>query len=166
MIVLYDRLCGPVARVSGYRSRGPGSIPGAIRFSEKWWVWNGIYSASWVWLRSYLNGKSSGIGSRNPRLTVVWIRCADHATPSIRKSLHSPTSSGRSVGRVRLRTKVTKFSLDCSLQRSFEIFSLRWKLNSYTRNLCRIASSSCNVFVTFTYFNRNWSRLINLSMCQ
>jgi hypothetical protein len=21
--------------------RGPGSIPGATRFSEKWWVWNG-----------------------------------------------------------------------------------------------------------------------------
>jgi hypothetical protein len=29
------RLCGPVVRVSGYRSRGPGSIPGANRISEK-----------------------------------------------------------------------------------------------------------------------------------
>jgi hypothetical protein len=28
-------LCGLVVRVPGYRSRGPGSIPGAIRFSEK-----------------------------------------------------------------------------------------------------------------------------------
>jgi hypothetical protein len=28
-------LCGLVFRVPGYRSRGPGSIPGAIRFSEK-----------------------------------------------------------------------------------------------------------------------------------
>jgi hypothetical protein len=28
----------------------------------------------------------SGSGSRKPRLTVVGIRCADHATPSIRKS--------------------------------------------------------------------------------
>jgi hypothetical protein len=26
---------------SGYRSRGPGSIPGTTRFSEKYWVWNG-----------------------------------------------------------------------------------------------------------------------------
>jgi hypothetical protein len=30
-----DRLCGLVIRVPGYRSRGPGSIPGATRFSEK-----------------------------------------------------------------------------------------------------------------------------------
>jgi hypothetical protein len=32
---LLDRLCGLVLRVPGYRSRGPGSIPGATRFSEK-----------------------------------------------------------------------------------------------------------------------------------
>jgi hypothetical protein len=30
-----DRLCGLMARVPGYRSRDPGSIPGATRFSEK-----------------------------------------------------------------------------------------------------------------------------------
>jgi hypothetical protein len=30
-----DRLCGLVVRVSDYRSRGPGLIPGATRFSEK-----------------------------------------------------------------------------------------------------------------------------------
>jgi hypothetical protein len=30
-----DRLCGLVIRVPDYRSRGPGSIPGATRFSEK-----------------------------------------------------------------------------------------------------------------------------------
>jgi hypothetical protein len=30
-----DRLCGLVASVPRYRSRGPGSIPGATRFSEK-----------------------------------------------------------------------------------------------------------------------------------
>jgi hypothetical protein len=31
----YDRLCGLVVRVLGYRSGGPGSIPGITRFSEK-----------------------------------------------------------------------------------------------------------------------------------
>jgi hypothetical protein len=31
-----DRLCGRVVRVPGYRSRGPGPIPGDTRFSEKW----------------------------------------------------------------------------------------------------------------------------------
>jgi hypothetical protein len=30
-----DRLCGLVVRVPGYRSRDPGSIPGATRCSEK-----------------------------------------------------------------------------------------------------------------------------------
>jgi hypothetical protein len=38
-----DRLCGLV--VPGCRSRGPGSIPVATRFSEKYWVWNGVHSA-------------------------------------------------------------------------------------------------------------------------
>jgi hypothetical protein len=31
----FDRLCGPMVRVPGYRSRGPGSIPGATRFFDK-----------------------------------------------------------------------------------------------------------------------------------
>jgi hypothetical protein len=35
LMLSYDRLCGIVVRVPGYRSRGPGSIPGATRFSEK-----------------------------------------------------------------------------------------------------------------------------------
>jgi hypothetical protein len=30
-----DRICGLVVRVLGYRSGGPGSIPGTTRFSEK-----------------------------------------------------------------------------------------------------------------------------------
>jgi hypothetical protein len=40
-------------------------------------------------------------------LTTMGIRFADHATPSISKklALTSPTSGGRSVGIVRLRTK-------------------------------------------------------------
>jgi hypothetical protein len=38
-------LYGLVGRVPGYRSRGSGSIPGPVRFSEKW-VWNRAHSAS------------------------------------------------------------------------------------------------------------------------
>jgi hypothetical protein len=48
-----DRLCGLVVRVLGYRSGGPGSIPGTTR-KKKWWVWNGVHSASGVQLRNYL----------------------------------------------------------------------------------------------------------------
>jgi hypothetical protein len=43
---MFDRLCGPVFRVPGYRFRGPGSIPVTTRFTEKYWVWNGVHSAS------------------------------------------------------------------------------------------------------------------------
>jgi hypothetical protein len=35
-MTLKDRLCGLVVRVPGYGFRGPGSIPGATRYSEKW----------------------------------------------------------------------------------------------------------------------------------
>jgi hypothetical protein len=41
-----DRLCGLAVRVPGCRSRGPGSIPGATRFTEKQWVWNGVHLVS------------------------------------------------------------------------------------------------------------------------
>jgi hypothetical protein len=60
-----------------------------------------------------LQWKSSGSESRKSRLTAVGIRCADHATLSIRKmlALTSPTGGGRSVGIVRLLTKATEFSL-------------------------------------------------------
>jgi hypothetical protein len=34
-VCIFDRICGLVVRVLGYRSRGMGSIPGATRFSEK-----------------------------------------------------------------------------------------------------------------------------------
>jgi hypothetical protein len=34
-LLLMFSLCGLVVRVPGYRSRGPGLIPGATRFSEK-----------------------------------------------------------------------------------------------------------------------------------
>jgi hypothetical protein len=42
------------ARVPFYRSRALGSILGATRISENYWVWKGADSASWVQLRSYL----------------------------------------------------------------------------------------------------------------
>jgi hypothetical protein len=31
----------------------PGSIPGSAWFSEKYRIWNGVHSSSWVQLRSY-----------------------------------------------------------------------------------------------------------------
>jgi hypothetical protein len=51
-----DSPCNLVVRVTGYRSRDQGSIPGATRFPEKY-VWNGVHSDSRVLLRSYLEEK-------------------------------------------------------------------------------------------------------------
>jgi hypothetical protein len=55
--------------------------------------------------------KNSGSGSRKSRLVAVGIRCANHATPSIRKklALTSPTSGSRSVGIVSLRRNAMEF---------------------------------------------------------
>jgi hypothetical protein len=47
-----------------------------------------------------LEWKSSGSRSRNPRLTTVGIRCADHATPLYRRQ-----AAVARVGIVRLQTK-------------------------------------------------------------
>jgi hypothetical protein len=72
-------------------------------------VWNRVHSASWVQLRSYLNGKVAAPGLENrdygrgdplhwPRDTLYQLKLA----------LTSPTDCGRSVSIVRLRTKTTE----------------------------------------------------------
>jgi hypothetical protein len=57
-----DRLCGLALKVPGYRSRGPGSIPGATRFSEKQWVWNGVHSSLVSTIEELLGRKSRDSG--------------------------------------------------------------------------------------------------------
>jgi hypothetical protein len=106
----HDRLCGLVVRVPGCRSWGPGSIPGATKFSEKQWVWNGVHSALWVQLTSYLEEKVAAPVKRAEN-TAVGIRHADHLAPLYPKklALTSSTSVGRSICIVRLRTQTTEF---------------------------------------------------------
>jgi hypothetical protein len=52
--VIFDRLCGLVVRVPGYRSRGLGS--------EKLWVWNRVHSSLMSATEELLERKSSGSG--------------------------------------------------------------------------------------------------------
>jgi hypothetical protein len=105
----WDRLCGLVVRVPGYRSRGPGSIPSATRFSEKQWVWNGVHSASWVQFRSYLKEKKqskSRISIIRPQWSAA-LTTRHHLSAEV--GTNSLTSGGRSVGIVCSRTKAPEF---------------------------------------------------------
>jgi hypothetical protein len=76
----------------------PGSIPGASRFSERQWVWNGVHSVSWGQLRSYLE-EIVAAPVKKTETNDRGIRCADHAIPSIRKSWHYFSNKRRSLGR-------------------------------------------------------------------
>jgi hypothetical protein len=82
----YGRILGFLDRSS--RSRGPGSIPGATRFSEKW-IWNGAHSASWIQLRSYLEEKSSGSGLESRTLTA-WNPLSAKAVTKFANKRRSP----------------------------------------------------------------------------
>jgi hypothetical protein len=77
-----DRPCGLVIRVPGYISRGPGFDS---RRYHIFWEVVGLERNPLSLVRiteELLEWKSSGSGSRKSRLTAVWIRCTDHATPS------------------------------------------------------------------------------------
>ena len=96
-------------QIQGSRVRSP-ALPDFLSSSGSG---TGATQPREVNLRSYLNEKSSGSRSRKQRLTAVGTRCADHVTPHYPQmlALTSPTSGGRSVGIVRVRTKATEFSL-------------------------------------------------------
>jgi hypothetical protein len=111
-VVGIHSLCGLVVRVPCYRSRGPrfDSQGHQIFWEAVCLEWSPISLVKIT--EQLLEWKRSSSGSRKSRLKAVEFRCADHATPSIRKklALTSPTCSGCSVGTVRLRTKAVEFS--------------------------------------------------------
>jgi hypothetical protein len=74
-----DRLCDLVVRVPGYRSRGPGSIPGASQSAEQWsldflptWIlvrimsWRIYYLFTVRWPPLWSSGQSSWLQIRRP----------------------------------------------------------------------------------------------------
>jgi hypothetical protein len=75
-------------------------------------VWNGVHSASWVQLRSYLKEKVAAPVYRNQeygrRDSSRWPRGTLYPQ---KYSLTSPTSSGRSVDMIRWRTKALELLL-------------------------------------------------------
>jgi hypothetical protein len=93
IIWLEDRLCGLVVRVLGYRSGGPGSIPGTTRKKVVGLVRGPLSLMSTT--EELLDRKVAA-----PENTVVGIRHADHVAPSILKSwqsLHRQAAVARSV---------------------------------------------------------------------
>jgi hypothetical protein len=80
MLRKYDRPCSIVVRVPGYRSRGPGSISGATRFSER-----GPLSLVNT-IEELLERQSSGSGLENRDYDHKGSATLTKRHPSIRKS--------------------------------------------------------------------------------
>jgi hypothetical protein len=76
-----------VVRGPGYRSRGPGSIPGATRISEKV-VGLERGSLSLVSTSEEVLERKVAAPVKKTENTAVGIRHADHVAPSVRKSWH------------------------------------------------------------------------------
>jgi hypothetical protein len=99
-----------VVRVLGYRSGGPGSIPGTTRIKKVVGLERGPLSL--VSTTEELLDRKVAAPVYKTENTAVGIRHADHVTPSIRKKLAItlPTSGGRSVGIVRSRSQIMEFN--------------------------------------------------------
>jgi hypothetical protein len=110
LLMTSDRLCGLVVRGLGYRSSGPASVPGVTILS--WELvgleWSPLNPVSTTEELLRWNSSSSGLEYRKYccRDPLRWPR----NTLYLQKlALTSPTRGGRSVGRVRSRTKATEF---------------------------------------------------------
>jgi hypothetical protein len=97
-----------VIRVPGYRSGGPGSIPGTTR---KKVVGLERGTLSLVSTTEELLDRKIAVRVQKSENTAVGIRHADHVAPFIRKKLAitSPTSVGLSIGIVLSRTQAMEF---------------------------------------------------------
>jgi hypothetical protein len=93
----YDRLCGIVVRVLGYRSGGPDSIPGTAR-KKVVGLERGSFSLVST-TEELLDRKVAAPVYKTDNM-AVGICHADHVAPSIRKiwqSLHRKAAVARSV---------------------------------------------------------------------
>jgi hypothetical protein len=84
-VVIRDRLCGLVVRVLGYRSGGPGSIPGTTK--KVVGLERGPFSL--MSTTEELLGRKVAAPVYKTENTAVGIRHADHVAPFIRKSWQS-----------------------------------------------------------------------------
>jgi hypothetical protein len=107
---LKSRKCDLVIRFPGCRARGPESDSRRYHtFLEVVCLERSPLSLLSI-TEELLEWKSICSGSRKPRLKAMRIRCAEHILHPQKLALTSPTSGGRLVGIVRLRSKDTEFS--------------------------------------------------------
>jgi hypothetical protein len=109
LLVSFDRLCGLVVRVLGYRSGGPGSIPGTTR-KKIMGLERGplsLVSTTEELLDRKVAApvqKTEKYGQRDPSSWPLGTFYPD------KLAITSPTSGGCSVGIVRSRTHTMEFS--------------------------------------------------------
>jgi hypothetical protein len=102
-----DRLCGLVARVRGYRSGGPGSIPATTRKKSSGSGTRSTQPREYKWGATWQKRSGSCLENREygRRDPSRWPR----GTLNPQKfAIISPTSGGRTVGVVRSQTQATK----------------------------------------------------------
>jgi hypothetical protein len=100
-----------VVRVVGYRSGGPGSIPGTTRKKKVVGLeWGPLSLVSTT--EEILDRKVAAAVYKTENM-AIGIRHADHVATSVRKKLAitSPTSGSHLVGIVRSRTQTMELSL-------------------------------------------------------
>jgi hypothetical protein len=108
-VVKTDRLCGLVVRVLGYRSGGPGSIPGTIRKKQSGSGTRSTQPREYNWGATWYKSSGSCLeiqecGRRDPSR---WPRGTLYPQ---KLAITSPTSGGRSVGIILSLTQTMEFS--------------------------------------------------------
>jgi hypothetical protein len=111
---MWDRLCGLVVRVPGYRSRGPGFDSGRYYiFWEVVGLERGPLSLVST-IEELLGRNNSGSGLETREYGRGYpLRLPRNTLYPQNLALTSPTSWGRSVGIVRFRTKATEYFFFC-----------------------------------------------------
>jgi hypothetical protein len=141
MLALPNRLCGLVVRVPGYRFRGPGFDSRRCQiFWEVMGLERGPHSLERITVELLERNRSGsrldnrinngrGISLRWPRDTLYPLKLA----------LTSPTNDSRSVGIVRLRTKVTEYVSVCLLSKGLNkvgVPHLKTETDPVSETLC------------------------------